>query len=159
MNTSELDEDPARRQSETVSIEVSDIDDLRALLEAVYVAKAFGSKWRPELLGSLPLARISNALVDALNELARLTNKEEHYALSDDRRSLDTKDKFWGVAEIWDVAVEKLRSKPDAWAAWRRSEKADYVKLIFSPMIISPEMIGAFIREVDGGVSDGARGA
>jgi len=153
MNKSKDEGNSASQKPESVSIEVSDIHELRALLEAVCTAKAFGSKWKPELLGSQPLARISHALVDALNELAMRTGTEDLYAISDERRRLDTKDKFRGGPEIWDAAVERLRSRPDAWARWDADEKADCVKLIFSPMLISPALIGSFIHDVDEGPS------
>ena len=153
MSASKDDGNTASQKPESVSIEVNDIHELRALLEAVCTAKAFGSKWKPELLGSQPLARISHTLVNALNELATRTGTEDLYAISDTRRRVDTKDKCWVGSEIWDAAVDRLRSRPDAWARWDTDEKADYVKLIFSPMFISPELIGKFIRDVDEGRS------
>lgn len=154
MNKSKGEGNSASQKPESVSIDVSDIHELRALLEAVCTAKAFGSKWKPELLGSQPLARISHTLVDALNELAVRTGKEKLYALSEERRTFASQDEFWGVTAIWDVAAENLKSSPGAWADWDAKEKAEYAKLIFSPMLISPELIGSFIREVDGANPD-----
>ena len=137
-----------------MSIKVTDVVELRALLQAVYVAKAFGSKWKPELLGSQSLARISHEVVDALNQLATRTGAEETFALSDERRYLNRKDQFWLSEKIWDAAVERLRSNPGAWAEWEINDKADYVKLIFSPMLISPELVSEFVRNVDGRASN-----
>ena len=153
MNKSKDEGNSESQKPESVSIEVNDIHELRALLEAVRTAKAFGSKWKPELLGSQPLARISHTLVDALNELATRTGSEDLYAISDARRRFGRKDKFWGGPEIWDAAVESLRSRPDAWARWNAGEKAEYVKLIFSPLLVSPELIRSFVRDVDEGPS------
>jgi hypothetical protein len=121
---------------------VDDIRELRAMQrifrEAKFCAEADDDEVSESPVVAELFERLMTALIDAEVDISGdfARNKWGSWLLMADRSRNE-----------WSAALGRVR-KNRMWQSWKDDEKKAYARLIFSPFVLSEEMVECFLREV-----------